>query len=76
MSGPDDYIEVNRVAWNRRTEVHVASDFYDMPGFKAGELRSSLLRSRYSVMWWAGPSCTCNATSDKTLCRWPAWGRM
>ena len=36
MSGPDDYIEVNRVAWNRRTEVHVASDFYDMPGFKAG----------------------------------------
>ena len=44
MSGPDDYIEVNRVAWNRRTEVHVASDFYDMPGFKAGGLRSSLLR--------------------------------
>ena len=36
MSGQDDYIEVNRAAWNLRTEIHVASDFYDMPGFKAG----------------------------------------
>jgi SAM-dependent methyltransferase len=36
VSGQDDYIKVNQAAWNKRTEIHVASDFYDMPGFKSG----------------------------------------
>ena len=36
MSDPRDFIGINRDCWNRRTEIHVNSAFYDMPGFKAG----------------------------------------
>ena len=36
MSDPRDFIEINRQCWNRRTDIHVGSAFYDMPGFKAG----------------------------------------
>jgi ubiquinone/menaquinone biosynthesis C-methylase UbiE len=32
-----NYLEMNRVAWNAKTPVHVASAFYDMPGFLAGK---------------------------------------
>ncbi len=31
-----DYLAMNRAAWNAKTPVHVASAFYDMPGFMAG----------------------------------------
>ncbi|GAA3579254.1 class I SAM-dependent methyltransferase [Nonomuraea rosea] len=31
-----DYLAVNRANWNDRVPIHVASDFYDVPGFKAG----------------------------------------
>ncbi|HZV69041.1 MAG TPA: class I SAM-dependent methyltransferase [Saprospiraceae bacterium] len=38
---PDlNYIEVNRKSWNKRTDIHIQSDFYDMDGFIKG--RSSL----------------------------------
>ena len=40
MSEHKDFIEMNRECWNRRTDIHVASAFYDMEGFKSG--RSSL----------------------------------
>ena len=40
MSERKDFIEMNRECWNRRTDIHVASAFYDMEGFKSG--RSSL----------------------------------
>lgn len=36
----DDYLSANRALWNKWAEVHVASAFYDVDGFKAG--RSSL----------------------------------
>ena len=37
----DHRIEVNRRNWNERTPVHVASDFYDVEGFKAGRITLS-----------------------------------
>ncbi len=32
-----DYLELNRTAWDRRTEAHVHSAFYDVGGFLAGK---------------------------------------
>lgn len=37
MKKEDDYLDINRKAWNDKTEVHVNSDFYDMPSFLAGK---------------------------------------
>lgn len=34
----DKRIETNRTSWNERTPIHAASDFYDVDGFKAGQL--------------------------------------
>ena len=31
-----DYLAANRKLWDARTPIHVASDFYDVAGFKAG----------------------------------------
>lgn len=31
-----NYIDINRRSWNNRTDVHLASDFYDVPGFLEG----------------------------------------
>jgi 2-polyprenyl-3-methyl-5-hydroxy-6-metoxy-1,4-benzoquinol methylase len=36
----NDYLEKNRLSWNKRTEVHIDSDFYDNESFIQG--RSSL----------------------------------
>jgi ubiquinone/menaquinone biosynthesis C-methylase UbiE len=36
MKAPDDYLEINRKSWNARTGVHLASEFYDLPGFRSG----------------------------------------
>lgn len=36
----EDWRELNRASWDERVAIHVASDFYDNPGFRAG--RSSL----------------------------------
>lgn len=30
----EDYISLNKDAWNKKTEVHLTSDFYDLAGFK------------------------------------------
>lgn len=32
-----DYLEMNRVAWDRRAATHFDSKFYDLPSFLAGE---------------------------------------
>src|SRR3954471_20257493 len=37
----NDYTHANKKLWNRWAELHARSEFYDVPGFKAG--RSSLL---------------------------------
>jgi SAM-dependent methyltransferase len=33
----ENYLEINRKAWNARTEHHIESDFYDVQGFKNGK---------------------------------------
>ena len=33
----ENYLEINRTSWNKRTEHHLASDFYEMNAFKAGK---------------------------------------
>ncbi|MFO0355433.1 MAG: class I SAM-dependent methyltransferase [Sphingobacteriaceae bacterium] len=40
MNSEKDYIEINRTAWNNKTDIHVRSEFYDLPSFLNG--RSSL----------------------------------
>jgi SAM-dependent methyltransferase len=35
-----DYVQINRELWNKKTEVHFDSEFYDVPSFRQG--RSSL----------------------------------
>lgn len=37
MKSSKNYIEVNKESWNKRTEVHVKSDFYDNENFKKGK---------------------------------------
>lgn len=37
MDAADQYLDLNREAWNRKTDVHVRSDFYDVQGFLAGQ---------------------------------------
>jgi ubiquinone/menaquinone biosynthesis C-methylase UbiE len=36
MSAADNYIEINRQSWNRKTDFHLKSDFYDLEGFLKG----------------------------------------
>lgn len=33
----NNYIEVNKASWNKRTDVHLESEFYDVKGFIAGK---------------------------------------
>lgn len=33
----EHYVEMNRVAWDQRTETHFKSDCYDVPGFLSGK---------------------------------------
>ena len=37
MKDQSNYIALNKNAWNNKTEVHIASDFYDMKGFIEGK---------------------------------------
>jgi SAM-dependent methyltransferase len=37
MKTEDNYIALNKKAWNDKTAFHTASDFYDMQGFMAGK---------------------------------------
>jgi len=32
-----DFIDVNRKAWDQKVAVHMASDFYNVNGFKQGD---------------------------------------
>lgn len=36
MNYSDKWFEANKDAWNKRTTVHVGSEFYDLDGFKKG----------------------------------------
>ena len=37
MKVEHNYIEINKETWNKKTEVHIGSDFYDMSGFLSGK---------------------------------------
>ena len=37
MKNQTDYISVNKESWNKKTEVHLTSNFYDVPSFLAGK---------------------------------------
>ena len=37
MIEQSDYIALNKNTWNNKTEVHIASEFYDMKGFLDGK---------------------------------------
>ncbi len=38
MSKPTEkFFQTNREAWDRRTKIHLTSDFYDLPGFQSGK---------------------------------------
>ncbi len=37
METPKNYKEVNKATWNNKTDVHIASDFYDVEGFLNGK---------------------------------------
>lgn len=37
MNSAQNYLQTNRDAWNKRTELHLKSEFYDLPGFLAGK---------------------------------------
>jgi SAM-dependent methyltransferase len=37
MDQERDYIDINRKAWNRKTEFHIQSDFYDQANFLKGK---------------------------------------
>ena len=37
MENKLDYININKQTWNNKTDVHIASDFYDMDGFLKGK---------------------------------------
>jgi SAM-dependent methyltransferase len=41
MQIPEDYIETNKKTWNNKTDVHIASDFYNNADFLKG--KSSLM---------------------------------
>ncbi len=32
-----DYLKINKETWDKRTEIHVKSDFYNVDGFLKGE---------------------------------------
>lgn len=38
MEKAKDYLAINRSSWNNKTDVHVVSDFYDMEGFRKGNI--------------------------------------
>lgn len=37
MNKEKDYLEINRLSWNNRTEAHLKSEFYDLEGFLKGK---------------------------------------
>ncbi len=36
MSSEQNYLEINKESWNKRTDHHITSDFYDVKGFLEG----------------------------------------
>lgn len=43
MSKEKNYISINKASWNKRTEIHVNSEFYDLNSFKTGKSSLNLI---------------------------------
>ncbi len=37
MDSDSDYLKINKASWNRKTDTHMESDFYDVKGFLKGK---------------------------------------
>ncbi len=37
MNNENNYIDINKALWNNKTDIHIASDFYDVEAFKKGK---------------------------------------
>lgn len=37
MNSDSDYLKINKASWNRKTDTHMESDFYDVKGFLNGK---------------------------------------
>jgi SAM-dependent methyltransferase len=37
MGSEHNYAEINKQSWNNRTDIHIKSEFYDVPGFLKGK---------------------------------------
>jgi len=68
-----DYKEINRLSWNNRTEIHVDSDFYDVPSFLAGKTSLKSIELERLGNLEGKKYCICNVISDKTASPWPEW---
>ena len=69
MHTPPDYLAQNRQLWNAKTDYHVASQFYDMASFRAGQ--SSLREVELGLLGDVAGSrfYTCNAILGRIRCR-------
>ncbi|MDP2189119.1 MAG: hypothetical protein Q8J69_10595 [Sphingobacteriaceae bacterium] len=47
MSSTENYLQINRDAWNQRTELHLKSEFYGLEAFLKGNLRLTTLNWVY-----------------------------
>jgi hypothetical protein len=67
--------KINRLAWDKITSGHVASDFYDVPGFRRPHQLSIPLSAKPLATWQASASSTWNTISARTPSAWRDWAR-
>ena len=70
MKPEDNYLELNKKAWNDKTAFHTASDFYDMPGFMSG--KSTLQDIELELLGNVSDKkcCTCNVILVRIPYHW------
>ena len=70
-----DYQQINKDSWNKRTDAHWESGFYDVQGFLDG--KSSLNDIELSLLGniQGKNSFTCNAISDRIPFPWEEWAQ-
>mgnify|MGYP003341820881 CR=1 FL=1 len=52
MEKGSNYLEVNRSSWNKITDIHLKSDFYDLENFKKGKCVGNMqLRMGEGLDW-------------------------
>lgn len=66
MNSEQNYIDINRQAWNNRIDSHLKSAFYNLDGFLKGESSLNDIELNLLGDLRGKPFCTCNVISDKT----------